>query len=94
MKTNSVYHFRAAVSAAIGLGVGALAMYLLDPDNGKHRRSRIGKAASDAGDKAVKTITGTAERVSDSVGEGANALASKAGQAVDKAKQTISSAAH
>jgi hypothetical protein len=56
---------------AAGLGIGALVMYLLDPDEGRHRRGQAREQ--------VSNLASTAERA---IGERAKNLTNRAREAV------------
>jgi gas vesicle protein len=59
-----------ALAAAIGAGVGALAMFIFDPDNGRRRRAlardkmvHYGKEAVDAVESAARDLRNRAQGV-------------------------------
>jgi hypothetical protein len=49
-----------ALAAAIGAGVGALAMFVLDPDNGRRRRALARDKLTHYGNEARDAVEGTA----------------------------------
>jgi len=57
-----------AILGGVGLGLGL--MYLLDPNNGRERRSAVGKAAREIGDRVLNASQGLRSRFR-SEGEGA-----------------------
>jgi hypothetical protein len=48
-----------------GAGLGAAAMYLLDPESGPKRRHQLGETASDAMYKSGETLSSTFYTLSD-----------------------------
>jgi gas vesicle protein len=58
MHTNDIA--KIALAAAIGAGVGALAMFIFDPDNGRRRRALARDKVTHYGREAVDAVEGAA----------------------------------
>ena len=68
---------RDLVLLAAGLGLGALFMYLLDPDQGSRRRAQVTSLASDAETTIGDTARSLSERARDAVGRTAERSTSR-----------------
>ncbi len=58
MRTDDIA--KIALAAAIGAGVGALAMFIFDPDNGRRRRAIARDKVVHYGNEAVDAVEGAA----------------------------------
>jgi hypothetical protein len=68
---------RDLVLLAAGLGLGALFMYLLDPDQGQRRRKQVTNLASDAEKTIGDTARNLSERAREVVGKTAEQMRPK-----------------
>lgn len=69
LETPSSSVARDVVLLAAGLGLGALFMYLLDPDQGSRRRKHVTNLASDAEKTLRETAGNLSERAREAVGK-------------------------
>ena len=81
MHTNDMA--RIALAAAIGAGVGALAMFIFDPDSGRRRRAHARDRVTRYGREAVDAVEGAAREL----GHRAQGVAAEARGAVSNVMQ-------
>src|SRR5262245_39452810 len=83
--STTVDYTRITLAALAGLGLGAAAMYLLDPDSGRRRRAAARDKTVSAANDAVETVQNTAR----DLGNRARGVAAETRGAIEDARSTI-----